>query len=172
LAVHSVHFVTTVYKKEGRERRSTYKGKPSTKLCPLGYRVMRWMKEAGLDRKDLATAAGMSDDSFDRFMRGKQAVTTDELGAIAHAVGAPADIMKNYTPQEAREQLGFHASRRRGGRGLENATRTGGRARVTSEPAQESFAERTARSYDPDEAAELLAKRFGDRVKRSKRAAR
>lgn len=172
MAVHSAHFVTTVYKKESRERRSTYKGKPSTKLCPLGYRVMKWMKEAGLDRKDLAAAAGMSDDSFDRFMRGKQAVTTDELGAIAHAVGAPADIMKNYTPQEAREQLGFHASRRRDGMDLENATRAGGRVRAMPEPARESFAAPAARPYDPDEAAELLAKRFGDRVKRSRRATR
>lgn len=157
-----VRFVTTAYThmydnsytgQPGRKYRGDgYKGKPSPKLCPVGFRVEKWRGQAGVGQLELAEAAGVSLESYDRFIRGKQAMSYDELTAMANLLGISVENMTDYAPWEVPKQKNPDTSKNPN--------------RPSSARSKKGTRTRKPKPYNADEAARLLAKRFGDRVKR------
>lgn len=178
MAVHTVRFATTEYT---HMYENSYMGRPGEKyrrkspneLTDIGLRVERWRKGANLEVKVLLKSANdllVEDARLDAkeywdFLRGKHRITNDQIRAIAKALGTTVHIMTHYSPgevpdgeesSEPRKVISVHPS----------AERVKRKRKAQGTPKPKPVPE--PRPYDAEEAARLLAKRFGDRVKKAK----
>ena len=173
-----VRFVTTAYTHMyensyvGRPG-ERYKKKAPDELTDVGHRVERWRKQAGLEVKSLVRltndmlSEGQHIDAKDywAFVRGQRRITDNQIRMIAKVLGTTVHIMTHYSPGQVPEDeikskhksvIQVHAS-------AERALRKK-KAQGTPKPKPKP----APKPYDPDEAATLLATKFGNRVKRTK----
>lgn len=176
-----VRFVTTAYT---HMYENEYVGLPEERvrkkgqneLTEFGIRTNRWREHANLTveetvrlvSKRLAkTGEGFSSKDYWGFVRGQIRLTSNQIRALAHILGTTPYDLTHRTPNEVPEKEEPKP---------EPQTIEVHRPRKKKVPKVESLevAPRKSigeeRPYDSDEAARLLAKRFGDRVKRDKRS--
>ena len=176
MAVHNVRFATTAYT---HMYENDYMGRPEEKyrrgpndLTGVGIRVERWRAHAGLKPDDfmervnerLGEMEQLDVKTYRRFLRGKTRISDRQIRAIAKALGTTLHIMTRYSPGEIPKEeerpkppkvisispAAERAERKRKAQGTP-------RPKPVKPPAP----------YDADAAAQLLARKYGNKVKRA-----
>lgn len=152
-----------------------YRHKSPNELTDVGIRTERWRKSAGLKVAEVVVQANntlvrnqnITAKDYWAFVRGQRRITDSQIRAIAKVHGVTVHVMTHYSPGHVPEEpirlrvvpsIKVNEPAKR----TERRKREQGRPKTSPAP--------SPKPYDADEAARLLSKKFGDRVKRDKQS--
>ncbi len=154
-----------------------YRHKSPNELTSVGFRTERWRKEAGLKVADVVAKANdilvrdqrISSDDYWAFVCGQRRVNDVQIRSIAKVLGVTVHVMTHYLPGRVPKDDAAERTRRAPTIKVnEPARRTERKRKAQGQP--KAKPKSVPRPYDADEAARLLAKKFGNKVKRNKQS--
>ena len=153
-------------------------------LSSVGALVERWRKKAGVSvdklcervRLNLGPRCTFNENTYMEFVRGNIRIDTEEIRTVAAVLGTTVHNMTHFRPgqeptkkerpkQESLVILSYPESEKKGTRRQKSVQKSGSKSEHNkiSKPASDT------KPYDADEAARLLAQKFGDKVIRAKK---